>query len=629
MSDSKIAVFDPRLVQKNIVRRIQKGGADLSITDYEAESVSIGNISITANTTRDSWIDRPVTLENTIYCKVDLAFATAPAANEVIMAPGIHFNVLSHPTQKLSNSVDATVNGESFTQQTDLIQGTEVIDTITESDNNKKAGCNPHPVNFDKFAYNKKSQIQSGYSTLTGASYNSQSNPSNGTYVNVEFCDKNGAVLPKGSLTSVDWKYDIADDTKVLRQVRGIPHGDGTVTDFTLYLKITSSEVLRLSPFQFLRKGHFGTAFYGVDMIKLRFNMGTDFSRIIKRTPGLTAAGLIPDSFSISSWSPYGKPFENVRLRIQSLTTPTGMVIPPINRIPYCDMQVRTNTTSVVNMAEGSVSPKINSQPISLGVIPHGIVCWFDLPSYASEAKGKLLGTDNHFFLPFETIEIQFNSQSTKLTNHSTLELYKMNYENGIHVDYPTFIGQGVSGFDQKTFLAAGGDFYSHMRGSPLFLKFAKDITLPSNLAPGVHGSFNLTVRATFRRPLGSKFLADYTTERLITSVRLNVMTVDFGICETSNGKTQKMPLGVDMKDSLMAKSYSSFQKFQPGGTPEMVGGSLFGHVFDFGKKIANKALDKVVGKVVDKGFDRLTGNGRPVMAAGKKSSKIDLSQLY
>jgi hypothetical protein len=95
------------------------------------------------------------------------------------------------------------------------------------------------------------------------------------------------------------------------------------------------------------------------------------------------------------------------------------------------------------------------------------------------------------------SLRVNFNGQNL-LSSISDINLYRICVENGCNLPFSSWSGQVMSGND---LVGDNAITYGAGVGSPICLKFGKDISLPPELAPGTNSKCNLQVEANFGSP--------------------------------------------------------------------------------------------------------------------------------
>jgi hypothetical protein len=165
----------------------------------------------------------------------------------------------------------------------------------------------------------------------------------------------------------------------------------------------------------------------------------------------------------------------------------------------------RADTTTSVSSVQAAefVSPVIQLSRIPKELY---IYCRPDDTFYNNPRTGCQM-VDNFAVYDSTSLKVNFNGQNL-LNNISDVSLYRICVENGVNVPWNLWSGQvmrdGGCG-------PAGTPAFGCGVGSPICLKFSKDIVLGADQAPGVNTKCNLQVSANFRSPLITQANSPYS----------------------------------------------------------------------------------------------------------------------
>ena len=141
---------------------------------------------------------------------------------------------------------------------------------------------------------------------------------------------------------------------------------------------------------------------------------------------------------------------------------------------------------------------------------------------------------DADYYLPLASsadsvrnpVNFNFDNFSGLLSSVTTEQLYAMSVNNGLEMDWNTFIGYAHSQKPLTTGSAGVGAGRIATSGGPLVLRPSKDITLQTGQSPSLVGSFTFQFNITYKN-----------NTPVPQSPTLYVITVNSGFFETIRGK--------------------------------------------------------------------------------------------
>jgi len=218
---------------------------------------------------------------------------------------------------------------------------------------------------------------------------------------------------------------------------------------------------------------------------------------------------------------------ENLRTIISVLTLPDGSAIPPpINSYDYYRFEYHTKKQTLT--AGPKVSTTVSSDNFNLMGVPHSMIVW-GVVKTESGVVTNLLGRSPtataptpatgipefslpNAYIPITKIEVKLGNQPYVLSEVSPSTLFLMNVNNGGRFKNFSSTGMDLQGGLQVSNMAGANASVILPIGSPLMLKFGKDIPLmDSTLAPGVSVNLQLNFRVSF---------ANYTQQTMDIDMR-------------------------------------------------------------------------------------------------------------
>jgi hypothetical protein len=156
----------------------------------------------------------------------------------------------------------------------------------------------------------------------------------------------------------------------------------------------------------------------------------------------------------------------------------------------------RADSTTSVNTVEAKtfVSPVVQLARIPKELY---IFCRPD-DSFFNNVESGAQMVDNFAVYDSTSLQVNFNGQNL-LNNISDINLYRICVENGCNIPWQLWSSQCMLNLGLTN---GATPAYGCGVGSPICLKFGKDIVLGVDQAPGVNTKCNLQIQARFRSPL-------------------------------------------------------------------------------------------------------------------------------
>ena len=521
---SKQAVFDPRIIQQSPAFAVNKGA--LSLTNVPFQAISQTTSQHTYNCpipSQNVFIDRAVDWSSTVIFRVSVgAITQTRGTNEAILGFGKNCAFTNFPLHSLVNTMTATINDTTTTMNTqDVLK--EIL-RLTSTQGNKLSRTCP---TMDDTYYSYNDAFLAVNSPLAG--YTEQTSPyqvPNGAFPGVYFCDKTGALLT-GNNTYTD------ENGVVVTYVAGVPvRTAASDVGCVLYVQLTSTEKLVLSPFIFANQHEWDTGLFGINSIQLVLNLGSP-ARVLRSTSadGRNIAVSYPTTLSASS------PFSNSTTLFQILTPSLDVPLPPKSVVPYMEFPryitnfnlPATLTGTQTGAVGGTVS--IPSQTIVLPQIPDMLIIYARPQSYNTTTEG-----DWHF--PPQAISVNWDNFAGLLSAHRQTQLYQMSIHNGLEMDWAQWSGQAYTGINGKDIPTVGGF---------LVLKPGIDYALQSGQSAGLAGNFVLQYNLTIQNTTSADIAAG-------TTLSLYTIAVNAGFFESMAGSSRVVKSVVSEADIISAE---------------------------------------------------------------------------
>lgn len=574
----KLAVYDPRIVQKKPVYAVEQGALSITNANFNAlsETASQQNYNISVPS-ENVFVDRGI--EWTSTCSIDFSVDVANSAlhaGEPVVQLGRHASLAPFPLHQLTTTVQATVNDTQVNINTDQVLN-EVLRFVDFRRNRGQRTC---PTKLDTFANNADAYGKLRNAGAGVGDANDQDEVSNGAWQNIQFVQPTGAPNP-GQLLTGNGSYISGGIT--VNQVNGRPIVDAGVPSYPLAIRFTTTENLVLSPFIFSDVKEYETGLYGLQNIQVLFNMRSPSSaRVLRFTPVEERTLSVAPSYQATA-------FQNSRLSVQFLTPSLNISLPAKSVVPYTEFPQYLSRDST-NLANGATH-SYQSQTLTLNQIPDLLVLY---------VKAQTLdATQGDQYASIESMSLQFDNFSGLLSSMTQSELYRMSVKNGLNLDFNQWVGVAKSaGIDE----AGLYEDDIPLTGSILILKPGVDFPLQTGQAPGLLGNYTLQYTLNCRNRTGTQQVFDVRT-----------ITINSGFFESMSGSSRVIR-GVLSEQDIINAPMSGASR---GELRRLVGngvGDMLGHAVGKISHLQQKA--KPVAKVV-KEVARASGTQR-----GKKVAK-------
>lgn len=252
-----------------------------------------------------------------------------------------------------------------------------------------------------------------------------------------------------------------------------------------------------------------------------------------------------PDPFSYSDNQPL--------MLFKYITPDETQVLSPNMPItyPYYDVQrYPLNFPSPVTPGDANSSGSISSNNLQLNSIPRMMYV------YARRQNNDLYGagtgcalTDT--YLALENINITFANYTGLLSSASKYQLYQIAVKNGCGMNWTQWSGGPVN--SPSSFEVPVPQYGTI--GSILAVEFATDLGLPSDMAPGLQGQFQLQINAQFKNISNANINATLfiiiVSEGSFTIPGLNSATRQLGVISKSDILNAKSQHGINYQDII------------------------------------------------------------------------------
>ena len=461
--------YDPRIVQLKPKIAIQQGALSISSAPFAALSQSASQLSFQIQTpSQGTFLDRRLTVTGTWTIRLDVQ--TTQPANEPVLQLGRDAALCAYPLHSLFST--ASVNLGDATITTNLAQSFQTL--IRLLDSHKTRVGKTCPSALDVYAsYNDLApaggSTQVHNSPLLGYGHAAYEEL-NGASADIVFIDPVSGSELVGSGTYVfDGKtIHFTNGTPVIKAGVDAPAGN----TYPLFFRITSSELLMVSPFQYKEDQADSSGIFSLQNVAVTLNVQTpETARLIRQTNVYGREVVAQPTFFVAPGQ--SSPWSKAEIHAQFLTPPLSLPLAPRSVVPYQEF-VSYQYPYRVLPGENVIAV---SNTLSLPVIPEAIIITVTPVAYGP--------TEASWFLPIKAITLSYSNMAGLLSSHTQTQLYRISAENGLNMTFSQWRGRARAGY--------GG--IVRTVGGPLVLAPGKDITLSEGEAPGLVS--NTTVQAT------------------------------------------------------------------------------------------------------------------------------------
>ena len=248
---------------------------------------------------------------------------------------------------------------------------------------------------------------------------------------------------------------------------------DKTIFYFTVKL----IEPLFISPMIFGNTLYNGEGIFGVNSLNLQLALDTTAKRFF------TASANKNDGLTISLGGQNGtEPFIDPELLMNFMSVQPTQMVSSKSVLPYTDYSLyKSSSATQIALQKGSPTT-LQSNNIQLNQLPSRFFIFVRKP------MNEMTIFDSNAFLTINSISIQLNTSSGLLSSCNQVELWKLSVANGLISSWNEFSGK-VNVVDTSTTEISS----LATSGSMLVLNPAKDLSLPSYLAPLSIGQFSFS----------------------------------------------------------------------------------------------------------------------------------------
>lgn len=585
-SIQKIAVFDPRIVQRQPRYAVFQGA--LSNTNAPFNAISASSSQMTYNINCPSlniFVDRSIELSAECKMSVDVVIPEGQPVQPqapAVMTFGRDCALCAFPITACCNTLTASINDvTSSINVSDNLY--EILRLVDLKRNRQQRTC---PTMLDKYQ---------NYNDAIGASNNPLASfwdavggdqVPNGAWSRIKFLDDKGKVLTgNGHYTD---KKEV-----VIAYKNGVPvltdDGSGVYKKaYQVYYQFQSTEHLVLSPFIFSPVHEESTGLFGINNIQLVMNFKQP-SRVL-RTCSLAGGSPLKRTFKNNNFFT-SDPWVNAQVNCVFLTPSLSLDLPVLSSVDY--MEYPRYITSTTEILDGGSSTEVNTQTIVLPVVPDLIAVWVR-PSEYKQGEGD-------FYCGINSVSVNFDNFSGLLSSMTQEELYGMSRRNGIEMCYEQWRGEARVANPYPANLVGRDPQKVALTGSLLVMRPGQDIPLQSGVASGVLGQYTFQMKLNITNN-GNRAYAP----------QIYIMTINSGFFQTQSGSSRILKGVLTEQDVITAPKGMSAD-----GMRRYVGGNFLSSLGNALSKVARNPAVQAVAKEVGKQALKKLGGGA-VMGAGR-----------
>ena len=322
-----------------------------------------------------------------------------------------------------------------------------------------------------------------------------------------------------------------------------------------MYCSVKLIEPLFISPMIYGNTIFNGEGIFGVNSINLQLALDTSAKRFF------TASKKKNENLTITLGGKNGaEPFIDPELLMNFMSIQPTQMVSSKSVLPYTDYALYKSNAATQVALQFNIPQTLQSNNIQLNQLPSRFFIFVRKP------MNEMTIFDSNAFLTINNISIQMNTQSGILSSCSPVELWKLSVSNGLISSWGEFSGV-VNSLASTNDVKADNPTLPNLKrtsGSMLVLNPAKNLSLPSYLAPLSIGQFSFS----FSINVTSYYQYDIRPE-------ICVVCENDGIFVTQQG-TSQVQLGLLSKQMVLDTQERNKQSaIGSDEHQQMVGGSI------------------------------------------------------
>lgn len=349
----------------------------------------------------------------------------------------------------------------------------------------------------------------------------------------------------------------------------------------------TITEPIFVSPFTWSNPEHNSQGLLGINNMAMNFTIDSTLSRLI------SAANALSNQYSIVAGDARSTPsnssssfFLSSSVLLKFLSTQDTDRLQTKNVVPFMDFP-RYITSQFNNGATIATDATVTaiSNNIQLNQLPdYFIIC-------VRKQMNTQTFTDSDSFLKIKNATFNLNNMSGLLSTATAQDLWKISSKNGSNQSWPEFNGRAWVNADPAE--TVGGVGAKVATTGSLLVVSPTDLSLPSYLAPGSLGNFQLSLTLSVENQSATAV----TPEIVVIAVNSGFMVTQMGQSSVYTGVLTREAV----LDAKMTKPVSSAQ---------------------YERKVGGKLLNRVCSAVMDRPMP-MRKMGGAEMSAGSRLSGL------
>jgi hypothetical protein len=482
-----------------------------------------------------TYVDRALKWQSTVYLQFQVATPNVVNAQPVVNV-GVDFASSAFPLHRLCQTLSATINNTTVTiNEQDVIN--EITRLVDSKKNRSKRTC---PTYLDTYASYNDAYLTNRNPLAGFNNSTTDEDEANGAFYGLVFTNPAGTPLSgSGSYTYGGVNYNYANGIPV-----GTTNSGTLVTSYPIFVSITSTEELQLSPFTWSECQEWDSALFGIQNIALIMNFNSPSftglnGRVLRCTQqnGKEFSGL---QFNQTIAQPFG----NSLVYVTTLTPPLDLPLPSTNFVSWMEFPRYVFSNSQTIPAKGNVGA-VPFQTVTLSSIPDYLILMAKPKSYAV--------TDADYYLPITQVSINWDNNSGILSTTNAQNLYSISSHNGVNMSYNQWIGSCNNSTGDNVALTGGF----------IILKMGVDVPLATGQCSGLNGNYTFSANVTVKNQTGAD----------VNGFNLWLVAVNSGFFQSQKGSSLIIKSPVTAKEVLDAPLADYVTRKQ---VQRMVGGGFF-----------------------------------------------------
>jgi hypothetical protein len=310
----KLAVFDARIVQSRPRYAVEKGALSVSNSPFQAISATASQLTFNIYVPSENvFVDRKIEWTGTMNLQMTVVVPPSPSGTPIVV-PGRDFSLCPFPMNSACSTMSSTINDTTAVINTqDVLK--EVLRLTDYKKNRLQRTCPTYLDNYQCYddAFGAENNPLAAYDGSVSSEY-----VGNGAFPGLVFTTANGATAGSPFDTANVAVPVAGGNATAYALVQGVPCSTAATvanTSYQLYMRVTSTEPVVLSPYVFADAHEWDTGLFGINNIQLVMNLQSNLSRLIRNTTrtGIAFSGI---GFNTSA----SVPWAGARVNVQFLT---------------------------------------------------------------------------------------------------------------------------------------------------------------------------------------------------------------------------------------------------------------------------------------------------------------------